>query len=400
VTYPRAYPDFEAQDFLKSHIESVLAFYRRHAPDAEGGFFHTFTDNGTIYDPGQRHLVSSCRFVVNFAVSFSRGGPSSDRDLARHGLDFLQTAHRRDDKSYAWELRDGEIVDRRGMAYGHAFVLLAAARALQAGIESANRILTEVWAVLEDMFWEPDHSAYCDEFADGLSGKGAYRGQNANMHMCEAAIAAWEVTGNVRYLDRAEQLAKRFAGEMADKTGGLVWEHYDADWAPDYAFNREFPNDLFRPFGFQPGHQVEWARLLLTLDAVRPDPFYLERARQLYGRGLAHGRDAGHGGIYYGFAPDGEVCADAKYYWVQSETIATAWRLYHRTGEESYRKDYHDLWRYCWDHFVDHDHGAWFRVLTRAGRKVDHLKSPPGKTDYHTVGVCWDVLQTRAGPSH
>ena len=36
----------------------------------------------------------------------------------------------------------------------------------------------------------------------------------------------------------------------------------------------EFSNDaealtIFRPWGFQPGHQVEWARLLITLNRYK-----------------------------------------------------------------------------------------------------------------------------------
>ena len=60
---------------------------------------------------------------------------------------------------------------------------------------------------------------------------------------------------------------------------------------------------------------------------------------------------------------------------------------------ESEGRAWHDqVWRYSWDHFVDHEHGAWFRVLTPEGKKIDNQKSPPGKTDYHTLGVCWDIL--------
>lgn len=283
------------------------------------------------------------------------------------------------------------------MAYGHAFVLLSAARALSAGIEQAEPILKNVWSLLEALFWEPEHNAYCDEFENGLRNKSPYRGQNANMHMCEACIATWEATGEDIFLDRAELLAKKFAGDMANIGNGLVWEHYKQDWTPDYNFNRDSPDDLFRPWGYQPGHQVEWARLLLMLDAIRPDPFYLKRACQLYEGGLKHGRDTQLGGIFYGFSPDGTPCSTAKYYWVHSEAIATAWRLYCRTGDASFREDYLDLWRYSWDHFVDHEHGAWYRILTRDGRKNDNLKSPPGKTDYHTLGVCWDLLGITGG---
>ena len=41
---------------------------------------------------------------------------------------------------------------------------------------------------------------------------------------------------------------------------------------------------------------------------------------------------------------------------------------------------------------IDHKFGAWFRVRNRDGSVADNKKSPLGKTDYHTMGACWDVL--------
>ena len=41
---------------------------------------------------------------------------------------------------------------------------------------------------------------------------------------------------------------------------------------------------------------------------------------------------------------------------------------------------------------MDHRYGAWFRIVGADGRKLETTKSPAGKTDYHTMGACWDVL--------
>jgi mannose/cellobiose epimerase-like protein (N-acyl-D-glucosamine 2-epimerase family) len=41
---------------------------------------------------------------------------------------------------------------------------------------------------------------------------------------------------------------------------------------------------------------------------------------------------------------------------------------------------------------VDHRHGAWYRILTPDNRKISDEKSPAGKTDYHTMGACHEVL--------
>ncbi len=392
MTQTQTYPDFTSPEFLNDHISKTLAFYEDVVVDPEGGFFHCFRDDGSIYDRQTRHLVSSCRFVFDYALAYSKRGEERHLRKAEHGLAFLRDRHLRPDGSYIWILDGDTVADGRVMAYGHAFVLIASAFALNAGIEAARPVLNNIWEFMERHFWQENHGAYADEYDAGMTTLSPYRGQNANMHSCEGCIAAYKATGEARYLERAEKLARKFTVELPALTDGLIWEHYHADWTPDFDYHRDKPNDLFKPWGIQPGHLVEWARLLLTLDELRPQPWYLERAVELFDAAIKHGRDTEYGGLVYGFAPDGTVCAREKYYWVHSESAATAWRLYQRTNEDAYLQTYRELWRYSWDRLIDHEYGAWFRVLTPTGEKIDDLKSPPGKTDYHTLGVCWDIL--------
>jgi mannose/cellobiose epimerase-like protein (N-acyl-D-glucosamine 2-epimerase family) len=107
---------------------------------------------------------------------------------------------------------------------------------------------------------------------------------------------------------------------------------------------------------------------------------------------MKHGWDATHGGLVYGFAPGGEVCDGDKYFWVQAESLAAAAWLAVGTGDDSYWAWYDRIWAYAWQHFVDHEHGAWYRILSNNNSKVTDEKSPAGKTDYHTMGACQDVL--------
>jgi mannose/cellobiose epimerase-like protein (N-acyl-D-glucosamine 2-epimerase family) len=146
------------------------------------------------------------------------------------------------------------------MAYGHAFVMLAAASCIRIGITSASTLLNDVYDFLEAYFWDPVAVAYMDERNASLDELSPYRGQNANMHICEALLAAWQATSDLKYLDRAEALANRFAFDLAAQSGGQIWEHYDADWQVDMDFNIDAPNDRYKPWGFQPGHQVEWCK--------------------------------------------------------------------------------------------------------------------------------------------
>ena len=91
------------------------------------------------------------------------------------------------------------------------------------------------------------HTRVLDCAAGDGTAIAAYRGQNANMHMCEAMLAAYEATGEDQYLDRAELLAQRICIDLADQSDGLIWEHYRSDWTHDWDYNRDDPQNLFNP---------------------------------------------------------------------------------------------------------------------------------------------------------
>ena len=398
-------PDFRSPDFLLGHIRHTLSFYAGRCLDASGGFFHFFKDDGSVYDRRTRHLVSSTRFVFNHAMAYRRFGGEDNQRAARHGLAFLQQAHAQPQGGYAWQIDwiddHAAVQDGTNHCYGLAFVLLAHAHALMAGIEEASAGLTATFELMEARFWEPAHQLYADEASADWQ-LGSYRGQNANMHACEAMMAAFEATGDARYLQRALILATSIAQRRADLAGGLVWEHYHADWSIDWDYNRCDKTNIFRPWGYQTGHLTEWAKLLLQLEsflpqAERPD-WLLPRARHFFDTAMARGWDATHGGLVYALAPDATVCDADKYFWVQAESLAAAALLACRTSEPACWEAYDKLWAYSWEHMIDHRHGAWYRIRTPDNRAYSDEKSPAGKTDYHTMGACYDVLRALGSP--
>jgi mannose/cellobiose epimerase-like protein (N-acyl-D-glucosamine 2-epimerase family) len=381
--------NFQSRRFLEQHIAKTLQFYEPRAVDPAGGFFHYFLDDGTVYNTTHRHLVSATRFVFNGAMAKRHSGRAAVADWARHGLAHL-AAFRLPSGLYAWTVNHGHIEDATVMAYGQAFVLLAKAHAFSVGCATREEV-ADAFDRMNEAFFKPADQAYADE----ITPEGTlldYRGQNANMHMCEACLAAHEFTGEARYLDRAEMLIERFAFDLAAQAGDLVWEHYRADWSVDWDYNKDNPGNIFKPWGFQTGHQTEWAKLLMIAHQFRPNPRWVERAAHLQRAAYRHGWDAQHGGLIYGFAPDHVPCDTDKYFWVQAESLASAWRLWRHTGEAEFLQQYQAIWQWSWAHMVDHEHGAWFRILGADGRKLENTKSPAGKVDYHTMGACWDVL--------
>ena len=390
-------PDFRDPRFLLDHIRHTMAFYHPRAIDPRGGFFHFFRDDGSVYDAHTRHLVSSTRFVFNYAMAYRRFGDTAYLQAAKHGTAYLRERHRNASTGgYAWLLDGDRVVDATNHCYGLAFVLLAYAHAAMAGVEPAREWIGETFDLMERKFWSPASGLYADEAAADWSAVSSYRGQNANMHACEAMLAAFDATGQTRYLERAANLARNITVRQAELANGLIWEHYHADWSVDWEYNKDDKTNIFRPWGYQPGHLAEWAKLLLILerhaDGLTGPEWLAPRAVELFDAALSHAWDGQHGGIVYGFAPDGSICDGDKYFWVQAESLAAAALLADRTAAQKYREWYDRIWAYSWEHFVDHKHGAWYRILSRDNKKYGDEKSPAGKTDYHTMGACYEVL--------
>ena len=120
---------------------------------------------------------------------------------------------------------------------------------------------------------------------------------------------------------------------------------------------------------------------------------HLPRAEALFTAAVERAWDKQNGGFHYGFGPDDSICDADKYHWVQAESFAAAALLGLRTGKAAYWEWYERTWAYCWQYFVDHEQGAWFRILDSNNLNHTREKSPGGKVDYHDIGACFDVLR-------
>jgi mannose/cellobiose epimerase-like protein (N-acyl-D-glucosamine 2-epimerase family) len=401
------FPNFRSPSVLLDHARHSMDFYHPRAIDPAGGLYHYFKDDGSVYDAQHRHLVSSTRFVFTYSMAYRHFKDPAFLAGAEHALNFLRTAHRAaDGDGYAWMLNGGAVEDGTQHCYGEAFVLLAYAHATMAGLEQARPWVAETFALMERRFWDADAGLYADEASQDWSVLSSYRGQNANMHACEALLAAYQATGEPLYLERAYTVAYNITQRQAQRCGGLIWEHYDAQWQPDWKFNFDDPENLFRPWGYQPGHFTEWAKLLLQLEArgrgvLQQDlGWLLPTAERLFRVAVEKGWDGEHGGICYSLSPELDICDFHKYFWVQAESAAAAAMLAQRTGNNEYWDWYQRLWEYSWTHFVDHKYGAWYRILDRENRKLSDEKSPAGKVDYHTMGACYDILTVLPKADH
>jgi mannose/cellobiose epimerase-like protein (N-acyl-D-glucosamine 2-epimerase family) len=243
--------DFTSSSHLQAHIDGVLAFYSPHC-QASVGFHHFYNDDGSVAsEQTLRHLVSETRFVWQFSLAFLRSGKSEYKVLAKHGLKSLLTKFKDPVHGhFRWTFEDDHLACGNALLYGHSFGLMAVLAAQQAGIDVGTAV-DDIWTLMESKFYEPEHQAYADEMDVDLKALSPYRGQNANMHACEACIFAYKMTGAERYLQRALDLIETFVFRLATDLG--VWEHYHEDWSIDWDYNKDDKTNIFKPWGYQTG---------------------------------------------------------------------------------------------------------------------------------------------------
>src|SRR5476649_425248 len=123
-------PDFRKRATLLAHIQHTKQFYDDRCIDPSGGLYHFYKDDGSVYDSETRHLVSSTRFIFNYAMAYRQFGDAAYLDAVKHGVAFLREAHWDPQlQGYDWTLswKDGrkQVLDPTRHCYGLAFVLLA-----------------------------------------------------------------------------------------------------------------------------------------------------------------------------------------------------------------------------------------------------------------------------------
>ena len=280
-----------------------------------------------------------------------------------HGMQFLWARHRDGTNGgYFWGVNDCEEPDANKQAYGHAFVLLAASSAKVVGHPDADRMLDDVTDVITTRFWDASIGATTEEYRRDWQPFSEYRGQNSNMHLTEALMAAFEATENKIYLDMAESIASLIINTHARAEGWRVPEHFDTAWKVD----RKFVGDpIFRPAGTTPGHALEWSRLLVQLWELgqRQHSWMLPAAEALFLTACEQGWDNERGGFYYTVNWNNTPAQTGRYWWPACEGIAAASVLLKVSDDVRFEQWYRRIWSFVQRHMIDRRDAGWFAEL-------------------------------------
>lgn len=353
-------------------LQTALPFWAEHGwDDIHGGFREAIGFDGAPIPGETRRVRVQVRQIYVFARAHHEGWMSG-LDLAEEAASLLQRRAWQADGAPGWAHRlseDGAIIEPVRDLYDHAFILLALAWLGRASGKAAYFDLAdETLAFLDNALADP-----AGGYRESLGGPQSPRRQNPHMHLFEALLALFEVTGRADILARATAIKTLFDQNYFDPQRAVLREFYEADWRPAPGAAGEL---------VEPGHLCEWSWLLheyhrLSGEALSP------AASALFETAMQHGINARSGLLNAGIDSRGAVVDASSRAWMQTEWLRTA-ALRHRLGHAGSAAPLEQAGRAVQCHLNGVVSGGWIDQFDGDGSVMS--ERIPASTLYHLFG--------------
>jgi mannose-6-phosphate isomerase len=339
---------------------------------ARGGFQESLTVHAEPTNAPRRARVQP-RQVYAFALAPRLGWRGDASAAVAHGLAYFLTRYRRDDGLFRTLIAiDGAPLDERAMLYDQAFALLsfaAAAPLLGSTFDLAGEAEKLRGALLRTL--KRTGPGFESGFPPGQLHS------NPHMHLLEASLAWRDISGAPVWSELADEIGELALKRFIDPATGFLRETFEPTWAPAAGIAGRI---------VEPGHQFEWAHLLLRW--AGPDRAdVVHAAQRLIEIGERHGvRD----GIAFNSILDDFSVRDAEArLWPQTERLkaaAVAARLF---GDEYYWEMTVAAARGLLRYFPTPVRGVWYDRISPTGQLIEG-PAPAGNL-YHIVGGILDL---------
>jgi mannose-1-phosphate guanylyltransferase / mannose-6-phosphate isomerase len=333
------------------YTRALPLWWQTGADHGQGGFHELIAEDGRAAGTFRRARVQGRQSYV-FAQAGAMGWNGPWREAAPHGIAYLNKAYRQPDGQFCTLVSEhGDVLNTATMLYDQAFALMAMATIVKVMPEQSD-LKAAAHALFDRIVATRKHPA--GGFAE--TGDKPFI-SNPHMHLLESLLAWCEVEPDGIWGQYADHVANLARTKFIDQQGGYLREYFDAAWAPASG-----------PDGHvvEPGHQFEWAWLLMRWGKVRGHPEVRAEARRLFAHGLK-GIDSKRDAAIHAMNDRFEVTVPTARLWAQTERIKAALSLA-TTGEEELigeaLKGAACLWRYLdtpvkglwWDRFEPDGH--------------------------------------------
>ncbi|HKE97080.1 MAG TPA: AGE family epimerase/isomerase [Povalibacter sp.] len=297
-------------------------WWDRGADQEQGGFHERLRLDGTATgEPRRARLHPRQMYAYSVAEELGWAGPSEQ--AVQHGINFFLARYRRPDHLFR-TLVDaaGNSMDDRAVLYDQAFALLGLAAAFDA---LDDEELRETARGLHDLLRA--------QLSNPLAGFEESSPRllpllsNSHMHLFEASLAWMDLDHDPRWQTLAAQIVELALTRFIDPGSGFLREFFDGDWQP-------VPGSEGRVV--EPGHQFEWAWLLLRWVERTGDSSARDIALRLIDLGEDHGVDPRRGVAITSILTDHSVRDPLARLWQQTERLKAACIAAEHTREPRY----------------------------------------------------------------
>lgn len=246
-----------------------------------GGFIEQIDPDGHKHaDVRRARLVARQIYAFRLAGTLGWTGPADQ--LARHGQTALMRHHIGPDMVAVPRYFPGEDRTETGFdLYDQAFVLFGLSQiARLPGETSAEGIALRILAAMR-VGWQHPRGGFGENLPITAPLKA-----NPHMHLFEAAQSWLEISENQAWHALAAEIADLCLANFLDPETGALHEFFDSEW-------QRLPNSAEHVI--EPGHQSEWAWLLVRWYRRAGADRYLAAARRLFAIAEDHGVHPGQG---------------------------------------------------------------------------------------------------------
>lgn len=324
--------------------EQAMPLWSERGVDWHRGGFHEVLDFDSAPLEQTKRMRTTARQVHAFSLAKALGCCTDADKVIDHGVTFMLKG-RTGRGGWAGSVNpDGTLLDPTEGAYDQACVLLALVHAHQAGHPDARRLGEETVEFLDRHLEDPKLTGFL-ETPEGSTSRRA----TSQMRLLEAFLAWYEATGDRDYLRKAADLGKLFEAYFFDPKTWSAGEFFDDEWMPA-------PE---KGGWAKPGHQLEWAALLVRFAAASGQRHILLRAWKLYSFALASGTNR-KTGLAYGLVTKGGRPLDrASPAWPQTEAVKAVVALDGVNGQDLAAEASERLARLFRSHIDPAPQGLW-----------------------------------------
>ena len=343
-----------------------------------GGFHERLQQNGQAVDEPRRARLHP-RQMFSFSLADDLGCDGMRQPAVEHALEFFLRHYVRTDQLIRTCVApDGSCVDDSVLLYDQAFSLLGYASAY--GVFHDQSLRQRAHTLLETL-----HSRLANPAGGFLEAPDCELAatSNSHMHLLEAALAWLVLDHDERWRRLAESIVELAFTKFIDMPTAQIREFYDSDWQP-----AKGETGLI----VEPGHQFEWAWLLLRWYSVTGEARAAELARTLIDtaerRGVDRMRDVAINSIWL----DGGVRDAQARLWPQTERLKASCAAWKMSGDPRYLESAQRSATTLESYLGTEITGLWRDRMTEQGDFVD--EAAPASSLYHLVAAIAELDAT------